>query len=138
VTDAAAARNTLLAAVCSAPYDGRQEPYRLIAMAWERAAPNLAEGLFTDTLATPTTVSTSNTFLFDDADPPNDQIFSFAVTDGHACAGGIAVIPADRNGKPSTSKRPTKFFSVDVAADEQCNAQSVQTAWKPGSVRPGN
>ncbi|HSP36893.1 MAG TPA: hypothetical protein VLR26_03985 [Frankiaceae bacterium] len=135
VADAKAARDVLLTAVCTAPYDGQQSADLVITKQWQQVAPNLTPGLFSDSAATPTTIASSGGFLLDYGHTM-DQYFAFAVTDGTACSGGVAVIPQAGAGKASDTKKPTQFASVDVPAGQSCTAQTVQNTYRPGSVHP--
>ncbi len=133
VTDAASARDALLAAACTAPYDGSSSADTLITEQWQKVAPDLTPGLFADSAATPTTISSTGSFLLDSGSTM-DQLFAFAVTDGTSCAGGVAVIPQAGEGKASEEKKPTQFASVDVPSGQSCDAETVQNTYRPGSV----
>jgi hypothetical protein len=125
----------LLNAVCTAPYDGQESADLIISKQWQMVAPNLQPGLFADMPATPTTIAETGSFLLDYGHTM-DQLFAFAVTDGKACAGGVAVIPQEADGKASDTRKPTQFGAVDVPSGQSCDANTVQNIYRPGSVHP--
>jgi hypothetical protein len=125
----------LLAAACTAPYDGQSSADLIISQQWQKVAPGLQPGLFADSAATPTTIASNGSFLLDYGHTM-DQFFAFAVTDGKVCAGGVAVIPQAAAGKASDTKKPTTFAAVDVPAGQSCDAETVQNSYRPGSVHP--
>lgn len=133
VTDATSARNALLAAVCSAPYDGTTDADTVISSAFQKVAPGLTPSLFGDSAATPTTISSSGNFQLDFGGATYDQLFTFGVTDGSTCAGGVAVIPQAAKYQSSDSQKPTVFAPVTVPSGTSCTAQAIQNLYRPGS-----
>jgi hypothetical protein len=134
VTDAKAARDALLAAACTATFDGSTSAHLAIQQKWQKVAPNLLALGFGSTDAKPDTISSTGAFLIDRGET-SDQLFAFAVTDGKVCAGGVAVIPQAAEGKVSDTRKPTRFVAVDVPSGQACDAETAQKAFRPDSVR---
>jgi hypothetical protein len=132
VRDAKAARDALLGAACSAPF-GSDYASTTVTEQWRKVAPGLTPGLFSDTIATPTTLSAPDSFTLD-ASSTNDQFLAFAVSDGTACAGGVLVIPQGADGMASDSRTPSTFQAVDIPAGATCSAETAQNVYRPGSV----
>jgi hypothetical protein len=132
VSDAGAVRDELLAAECQADYANAISANSAVRDAWDKTAPKLEVGLFSDDAATPTSASRSDFLL--DGSGSYDEIHAFAVTDGRTCLGGVSVIP-EENGEASYSGKPTTFAAVAIPAGQDCSAASAANVYRPGSVR---